>query len=55
MASVLLLPAIVIAGIFGMNFRIGLFDNPGNFWVALALMGGLAAVALVVARMRDWV
>jgi Mg2+ and Co2+ transporter CorA len=52
--SVLLLPAVVIAGIMGMNFKIGLFDLPWMFWVVVVAMFTLAGVTLVVARRRKW-
>jgi Mg2+ and Co2+ transporter CorA len=52
--SVLLLPAVVIAGIMGMNFKIGLFDRPWAFWVVLAAMAGLAGGTLLVAKRRKW-
>jgi magnesium transporter len=53
--SAILLPAVVIAGIMGMNFKQPFFDDPSNFWVALALMATLAIGVLAVARWRHWV
>ena len=53
-ASVILLPAVVIAGIMGMNFKVGFFDNPSFFFVVVGLMVSLAVVTLVVARWRRW-
>jgi magnesium transporter len=53
--SVLLLPAIVVAGIMGMNFRVGLFENPALFWVTIVGMAMLAVTTLVVARWRNWI
>jgi magnesium transporter len=53
--SVLLLPAVVIAGIMGMNFRVGLFEVPAMFWVTIAIMLVLAATTLAVARWRKWI
>lgn len=52
--SVLLLPALVIAGIMGMNFDVGLFGRPWMFWVTLGLMAVLAGITLAVAKRRDW-
>ena len=52
--SVLLLPAVVIAGVMGMNFKVGFFDNPGYFFVVIGVMVALAAGTLVVARWRGW-
>jgi magnesium transporter len=54
LASVILLPSVVIAGIMGMNFKIGLFDNPNLFWVVIAVMVALALGTLAVARQRGW-
>jgi magnesium transporter len=53
--SVLLLPAVVVAGVMGMNFKVGFFQHPGLFWATIAGMGLLAAVTLAIARWRDWI
>ena len=53
--SVLLLPGAVIAGIMGMNFKVGLFDVTWMFWVTLGLMALLAAGTLVVAKRKKWI
>jgi magnesium transporter len=55
LVSVLLLPCAVIAGVLGMNFKVQIFDNPDLFWVAIALMAGLAATTLFVARRIHWI
>jgi magnesium/cobalt transport protein CorA len=55
LASVLILPGTLIAGVMGMNFRLGLFDQPAYFWVVLALMLLLAVLTVTVARVRDWI
>jgi magnesium transporter len=55
LVSVLLLPCAVIAGILGMNFKVEIFDNPGLFWVAIAVMAGLASTTLFVARRIHWI
>jgi Mg2+ and Co2+ transporter CorA len=52
--SVLLLPAAVIAGIMGMNFKVGFFANTWMFWVVIAGMIALAGVSLALARRRKW-
>jgi magnesium transporter len=52
--SAVLLPAVVLAGVMGMNFRLPFFDDAGNFWVILAGMGGMALLILGVARWRGW-
>jgi magnesium transporter len=53
--SVLLLPAVVIAGVMGMNFRVGLFDIPAMFWGTIGIMIVLAVSTLVIARRRKWI
>jgi Mg2+ and Co2+ transporter CorA len=52
--SAILLPAVVLAGVMGMNFKIGFFDNPANFWIAIAAMGLLAVGVLAISRWRGW-
>ncbi len=52
--SVLLLPAAALAGIMGMNFKVGIFERPWMFWVTIGLMVIIAAVTLLVARRRKW-
>jgi Mg2+ and Co2+ transporter CorA len=54
LASVVLLPSIVLAGVMGMNFRVGLFDNPNLFWVVVGLMAAMAVVTIGFARWRRW-
>lgn len=53
--SVLLLPAAVIAGIMGMNFRVPIFDAPWMFWVTLGLMAFLAVATLLIAKRSKWI
>jgi magnesium transporter len=53
--SAVLLPAIVLAGVMGMNFELGFFDNATNFWIVVAAMLALATLILVVARTRHWI
>jgi Mg2+ and Co2+ transporter CorA len=52
--SAILLPAVVLAGIMGMNFRLAFFDEPTYFWYVLAGMVVMAVVILIVARWRHW-
>ena len=54
LASVILLPSVVLAGVMGMNFKIPLFDNPDMFWVVIGVMAVLAAGTVVAARWRGW-
>ncbi len=53
--SVLLLPAGVIAGIMGMNFTLGIFEEPWLFWVTLGVMATLATTTLIVAKRQRWI
>jgi magnesium transporter len=55
LASVLLLPGALIAGVLGMNFKVGLFAHAWLFWVAIAGIAGLAAATLAAARARHWI
>jgi magnesium/cobalt transport protein CorA len=55
LASVLLLPGALIAGVLGMNFKVGFFDHAALFWLVLALIGAIAAATLLAARVRRWV
>jgi magnesium transporter len=52
--SAVLLPAIVLAGIMGMNFKLQFFDTTSNFWVVIVAMASLAAAIVLVARLRRW-
>jgi Mg2+ and Co2+ transporter CorA len=53
--SAVLLPAVVLAGIMGMNFAMPFFEETRNFWLVVISMGSLAAVILGVARWRGWI
>lgn len=52
--SAVLLPSVVLAGIMGMNFSVGFFEEPTNFWLVVAAMAGLAVTVLAIARLRRW-
>ena len=51
----ILLPGALIAGVMGMNFKVGLFGRPAFFWVVLAVIVGIAPLTLAVAKSRDWI
>ncbi len=53
--SAVALPAIVLAGVMGMNFKLPFFDQPTNFWVVIAVMVALAIAILRVSRWRGWI
>jgi Mg2+ and Co2+ transporter CorA len=54
LASVILLPSVVLAGVMGMNFKVGMFENPNMFWVVIGVMLAMAAATLGIARWRGW-
>ena len=55
LASVILLPGALIAGVMGMNFKVGLFDETILFWVVLGVIAGIAPVTIWIAKLRDWI
>ena len=55
LVTVILLPATVLAGVMGMNFRVGLFDWAWMFWAVIAAMVGIALFVLSVARSQRWI
>jgi len=52
--SAVLLPAVVLAGIMGMNFQVAFFEDPSNFWVVVAVMVVFGVAVLAVSRWRGW-
>ena len=55
-ATVLLLPGSVIAGLLGMNVVVPLNkDDPLSFWLVVAGFAILAVVAIALARLRRWI
>ena len=55
LASMLFLPGALVAGILGMNFRLGFFAYDALFWVVLAAIVGMMAAVVLAARARDWI
>ena len=55
LVTVILLPASVLAGIMGMNFKLGFFDLAWMFWAVIAAMLGIAVLVLSLARSRRWI
>jgi magnesium transporter len=53
-ASVVILPSTLVAGILGMNFHPGFFDTANLFWAAIGLMALLVCGALIAARRMRW-
>ena len=52
--SAVLLPAVVLAGIMGMNFKLEFFEATSNFWLVIGGMVSLAVAILGTARWRGW-
>ena len=52
--SALLLPAVVLAGIMGMNFEVPIFEEPANFYIVVGAMAGFVLALLGFAKWRDW-
>ncbi len=52
--SAVLLPAVVLAGIMGMNFGLPFFDDTQNFWLVVGGMGFFAGGILLLARHQHW-
>ena len=53
--SAVALPAIVLAGVMGMNFKLPFFDEPGNFWIVIAAMVALAIGIFGASRWKGWI
>jgi magnesium transporter len=55
LASVILLPGSLLAGVMGMNFKAPLFAHPWGFWVVIGVMLLIAVVVLTAAKVRRWI
>ena len=57
LASILLLPGALIAGVMGMNvnFKAGVFANSPLFWAVITAIALLATATLAAARSRRWI
>ena len=55
LASVILLPSVVLAGVMGMNFKVSFFEEPALFWVVVGIMVAVAVAVLVTARRQRWI
>ena len=55
LVTVILLPATVIAGVMGMNFKVALFGHAWLFWASIATMLLIAVLVLAAARVREWI
>lgn len=53
--AMLFMPATLIAGIFGMNFKVmPLLDHPDGFWFALCMMAGIFTLMGLIFWRRQW-
>ena len=55
LASVILLPGALLAGVMGMNFKVGLFQEAWIFWIVIAVIILVAPITVAIAKMRDWI
>jgi magnesium transporter len=55
LASVIFLPGALIAGVMGMNFKVGLFDEPMFFWAVLAVIVLIAPITIGLAKRWRWI
>jgi magnesium transporter len=53
--SAVLLPAVVLAGIMGMNYEMPFFEDTANFWLVVAAMVVFGLSLLAVSRWRRWI
>jgi len=53
--SAIALPGVIVAGVMGMNFHPGFFDDPNNFFVVIGAMVAFSLSILGVVRWRHWV
>ena len=55
-ATVVLLPGSLVAGLLGMNLVVPLAsDDPRSFWLVIGGIAGLAFVILASLRLRRWI
>jgi len=55
LASVILLPGALLAGVMGMNFKVGIFSHTWLFWIVVGVIVAIAPLTLGVARQRRWI
>jgi Mg2+ and Co2+ transporter CorA len=55
LTSVILLPGALLAGIMGMNFKVGLFDQAAVFWVVVGVIVAIAPLTVGIAKGRRWI
>jgi len=55
LVSAIALPAIVLAGVMGMNFELSFFENASNFFVVVGSMIAFGFAIVAIARWRHWI
>ncbi len=55
LTSVILLPGALLAAVMGMNFKVGLFDDPTLFWAVVAVIVAIAPLTIGLAKHRNWI
>ncbi len=56
MVAMLFMPASLIAGIFGMNFKVmPLLESVDGFWFAMGMMATIAVVMITIFARRRWI
>jgi magnesium transporter len=55
LVSVILLPGTLVAGLMGMNFKVGLFGHEWLFWAIVAAIVTIAPLTIGIARARKWI
>ena len=55
LTSVILLPGALLAGVMGMNFKVGLFGATWLFWVVVGVIVAVAPLTIGVAKRRRWI
>ena len=55
LTSVILLPGALLAGVMGMNFKVGLFEATWMFYIVVGLIITIASLTLFVAKRREWI
>jgi magnesium transporter len=53
--SAVFLPAVVLAGLMGMNFQLPFFDQPDNYFLVVGAMVAIGVLLILVARWRAWI
>jgi magnesium transporter len=55
LASVILLPGALLAGVMGMNFKVGLFQVTWLFWAVVAVIAAIAPITVGAAKRARWI